>query len=203
MARKTKEEAQITRERILKAALSVFSRMGYASSTLEDVATEANVTRGAIYWHFNNKVDLYDQLLESYAGRSQEIIQAAIATGGNFEAILRRIFVNVLTAVEDDPVLKEVMEISLFKSEKTTDLLQIQQKMLDSTQILIQGIAAAFEQAVVNGEIHSGQKAIDVARSFLAFQNGILYLWLSDPYKFSLHQNAKTFAEIFLHGVIN
>lgn len=203
MARKTKEEAQITRERILKAALSVFSRMGYASSTLEDVATEANVTRGAIYWHFNNKVDLYDQLLESYAGRSQEIIQAAIAKGGNFEAILRRIFVNVLTAVEDDPVLKEVMEISLFKSEKTTDLLQIQQKMLDSTQILIQGIAAAFEQAVVNGEIHSGQKAIDVARSFLAFQNGILYLWLSDPYKFSLHQNAKTFAEIFLHGVIN
>lgn len=203
MARKTKEEAQITRERILKAALSVFSRMGYASSTLEDVASEANVTRGAIYWHFNNKVDLYDQLLESYAGRSQEIIQAAIAKGGNFEAILRRIFVNVLTAVEDDPVLKEVMEISLFKSEKTTDLLQIQQKMLDSTQILIQGIAAAFEQAVVNGEIHSGQKAIDVARSFLAFQNGILYLWLSDPYKFSLHQNAKTFAEIFLHGVIN
>ena len=90
------------------------------------------------------------------------------------------------------------MEISLFKSEKTTDLLQIQQKMLDSTQILIQGIAAAFEQAVVNGEIHSGQKAIDVARSFLAFQNGILYLWLSDPYKFSLHQNAKTFAEILM-----
>ncbi len=56
--RKTKEEAAETRQALLRAALAVFSRQGYAATRLEDVAHEAGVTRGAIYWHFKSKADL-------------------------------------------------------------------------------------------------------------------------------------------------
>ena len=45
---RTKEEAEVTKQRLLKAALDVFSRKGYADTRLEDIAAEAGVTRGAM-----------------------------------------------------------------------------------------------------------------------------------------------------------
>ena len=59
MARSTKEEALVTRGRILDAAEEVFHANGVARTSLADVATAAGLTRGAIYWHFKNKADLF------------------------------------------------------------------------------------------------------------------------------------------------
>ncbi|MDV7394715.1 TetR family transcriptional regulator, partial [Arthrospira platensis SPKY1] len=63
MVRKTKEEAWETRQRILDAAEQVFQRQGVSRTSLSHIAAEAGVTRGAIYWHFKNKVDLYDAMI--------------------------------------------------------------------------------------------------------------------------------------------
>ena len=65
--RKTKEEAAITREQLLKKALAVFSKKGYSATTLQDIASEADVTRGAIYWHFGSKAKLYNTLIREYS----------------------------------------------------------------------------------------------------------------------------------------
>ena len=63
MVRRTKEDAQETRNRILDAAVEVFNRQGVAQTSLNDIAAEAGVTRGAIYWHFANKVALFDAMI--------------------------------------------------------------------------------------------------------------------------------------------
>ena len=59
MARRTKEEAEQTRNAVLTAASQVFLERGVARATLEEVAQAAGVTRGAVYWHFRDKVDLF------------------------------------------------------------------------------------------------------------------------------------------------
>lgn len=64
MARKTKEGAEETRAGILKAALSLFSSRGVSGTTLTEIAQKAGVTRGAIYWHFDNKDHLLHALWE-------------------------------------------------------------------------------------------------------------------------------------------
>ena len=63
MARRTKAEAEQTREQILDAAETVFLRRGVARASLEEIAKAAGVTRGAVYWHFRNKADLFDQVM--------------------------------------------------------------------------------------------------------------------------------------------
>lgn len=67
MARRTKEDALKTRQAILDAAIEVFSAQGVSRATLAGIASQAGVTRGAIYWHFDNKEALlealWDQLL--------------------------------------------------------------------------------------------------------------------------------------------
>ena len=74
MARNTKEKAQETRNRILDAAENVFYSKGVSGTSLNDVAQMAEVTRGAIYWHFKNKADLFDAMCE----RVREPIRAMV-----------------------------------------------------------------------------------------------------------------------------
>ncbi|NOY60883.1 MAG: TetR family transcriptional regulator [Calditrichaeota bacterium] len=62
--RRTKEEAGITRKQLLEAAVRVFSEKGYAATRLSDIGEEAGVTRGAIYWHFGNKKELFAALFK-------------------------------------------------------------------------------------------------------------------------------------------
>ena len=64
MVRRTKSEALETRARILDAAEQVFLRKGVLSASLNDIASEAGVTRGAIYWHFKNKHDVFMAMVE-------------------------------------------------------------------------------------------------------------------------------------------
>ncbi|UCE62309.1 MAG: TetR family transcriptional regulator [Phycisphaerales bacterium] len=67
--RRTKEQALETREALLNAALRIFSENGLEAPRLEDIAQEAGVTRGALYWHFKNKEDLLISLLDFYEER--------------------------------------------------------------------------------------------------------------------------------------
>ncbi|KUJ92268.1 MAG: TetR family transcriptional regulator, partial [Pseudomonas sp. 63_8] len=63
MARRTKAEAQATRALILDAAEQVFHAQGVSHASLAEVAKAAGVSRGAIYWHFENKIDLFQAML--------------------------------------------------------------------------------------------------------------------------------------------
>src|SRR5258706_330493 len=64
MARRTKEEAQETRNRLIDAAERVFQEKGVAHASLEEIAAAAEVTRGAIYWHFKDKAELFDAMMQ-------------------------------------------------------------------------------------------------------------------------------------------
>ncbi|MBU2373167.1 MAG: TetR family transcriptional regulator, partial [Gammaproteobacteria bacterium] len=57
--RRTKEDAEQTRLKIIAAALELFSKNGYSNTTLAMIADEAGFSRGPIYWHFKNKDELF------------------------------------------------------------------------------------------------------------------------------------------------
>ncbi|MBI4030700.1 MAG: TetR family transcriptional regulator, partial [Proteobacteria bacterium] len=62
--RRTKKDAEQTREDILDAAVCLFSERGIQTTTLDEIASKVGVTRGAVYWHFENKMDIFDALHE-------------------------------------------------------------------------------------------------------------------------------------------
>ena len=64
--KRTKEDANETRKNIMKAAIKIFSSKGYNKATFVDIAAEANVTRGAVYWHFKSKAELYISLSKEF-----------------------------------------------------------------------------------------------------------------------------------------
>jgi TetR/AcrR family transcriptional regulator len=61
---------QDTQQVILEAALRVFARSGISAATLEDIATEAGVTRGTLCWHFHSKEELLSAIINHYGPHS-------------------------------------------------------------------------------------------------------------------------------------
>ncbi|CUX56747.1 TetR/AcrR family transcriptional regulator [Agrobacterium deltaense] len=68
--RRTKEEAAETNRQILEAAEHLFLEKGYENVSLEEIAAQCGVTRGAVHWHFKNKhgllLALRDQAQEPF-----------------------------------------------------------------------------------------------------------------------------------------
>lgn len=64
--RLTREERKArTRTQLLEAAGELFRRRGFAATSLEQVAAEAGLTKGAVYAHFSSKVDLFLSFVEA------------------------------------------------------------------------------------------------------------------------------------------
>ena len=57
--RRTKAEAEQTRESVIAAAVTVFLERGVARATFDEIARAAGVTRGAVYWHFRDKLEIF------------------------------------------------------------------------------------------------------------------------------------------------
>ncbi len=72
-----------TIKQIQAAALMVFAENGYANTTMDAVAKEANLTKGALYWHFENKKDLFRHLMQLRARDGVEIAGERIEVAAN------------------------------------------------------------------------------------------------------------------------
>jgi TetR/AcrR family acrAB operon transcriptional repressor len=199
--RRTKEEAAVTRATLLKTALSVFSAKGYAAATLDDVAKAARVTRGAIYWHFKSKADLYNSLIQEFSARGAVVVQQAIAEGGTLIEILRRIFIRVCTVIEEDKEMRAVMELTLFKTGLDPELQAGRKKQIEDGNALLKGITEAMRQGIGQGVLRDDMDPADMARAFIAFENGAIHLWLLSPRSFSLKTSAESFADVLVAGL--
>jgi len=75
MARRTKHEAEKTRNAILDAAERVFFKRGVVRTSLQEIAEAAKVTRGAVYWHFANKIELVMALTDRVVLPQEHILE--------------------------------------------------------------------------------------------------------------------------------
>ena len=102
MSRKTKEEAEKTRTRILASALSLFVKKGYEHTTFTDIAARLKMTKGAVYWHFETKeallVALVKEMLEKFQRRLEEFLPKGELT---FEAVAETMVQTAGRLVED------------------------------------------------------------------------------------------------------
>ncbi len=90
-----------TRERILDAAARIFAERGYRSATVEAIATAAGVTKGALYWSFESKSDLFFSLLDERVDRRVRLLVQAVETIAGEDAVTPLVSEEI-TAVIDE-----------------------------------------------------------------------------------------------------
>ncbi len=202
--RKTKEETALTRENILRAALQVFSRQGYAASTLEDIAREAGVTRGAVYWHFRGKAELYRTLLAEGSLRPLDVLNDIFSAGYSPAETLRRMLVRSLEFIEEDEIWQQIIELTLFKSEPgiVDSAGEGLEQKYQGAMKFAHRIEQLLREGVASGEIRADLDIQTAALSINALINGVILVWLQSSKAFSLKSLAASLADTYLNGVL-
>ncbi len=203
MVRRTKEEALATRDRILDAAEHVFEQRGVSQTSLHDIATAAGVTRGAIYWHFRDKADLFDAMMQRVTLPMEE---AAIATDSS--AIddpiehLRRSFTDALHKVVSDPQVRRVFEIATHKVEFVGELQALRERHLATRNEWLAHVQRGLLQAMRRGELSARLPARSAALGLHALIDGLIRNWMLDPQAFDLVKVGRQVLDSYLAGLV-
>jgi TetR/AcrR family acrAB operon transcriptional repressor len=189
MARKTKEEALETRNAILDAAVRVFAVKGAANASLADIAQEANVTRGAIYWHFANKADLintlWDQVLLLYAPLAQasESLDEPDPLGK-----MKELYVSFFSGLVDDPRQQQLFRI-LFDDDRNKDAVAVRQRHAIIRQERFMGIQTVLRNAVIRKQLPADFNVRVGAVAVFSFIHGVISNWVITPDMFDVKQD--------------
>lgn len=182
--RRSKADAEQTRQKILEAAELLFSEQGVARTTLERIARTAGVTRGAFYWHFKDKAAILSALYERTAAPQLALIKAAAeqesladplafleSTGGDFLALFatdksqQRMHLIMTNAALSE-------EIGAWLAELNAEL----------WQVFLRLVRRAEKAGLLTDEL----TAEEVTVSLMVMFNGLLNEWLRSDKAFDL-----------------
>ncbi len=202
MVRRTKEDALETRNRILDAAVEVFNRQGVAQTSLNDVAAEAGVTRGAIYWHFANKVAMFDAMINRLIcplminSEDRDVRIAADPLG--FIQTATGEFVGKMLS---DASFRRVFEIFWHKCEYIGEMAALRDAHLEEGQSHIAVIQQAFSLAAERGLIGSSLTAHQATIGLISLIDGLLYNWTKNPKMFPLETYARPILDSYFRSL--
>lgn len=178
MVRKTKEEAEQTRKDLIEAARKVFHECGVSRSTLEKIAKEAGVTRGAIYWHFKDKAELFFAMREDVFAPMLERTDALLYSP-DFSNPLDAIEASVtefFTVLAESTVLREVFDICISRCEYVDEFSSVEVEVGRPALDFLQKIEQMYHRAAEKGLLRPGIHPHAAARDTWAFTSGMLHL---------------------------
>ncbi|GIP36701.1 TetR family transcriptional regulator [Paenibacillus sp. J2TS4] len=188
-----------TRTRLMDAAIQVFAAHGYSGATLDQVAAEAGQTKGAVYWHFSNKADLYMAICE------RNLLQQAQFIPQQAEAILRA----------GDPVstlagwLRSQLEgcmgapgrpMLFFEFFTTSRDPAIREQMQDIFEVFYGTIESMFQAFQVQGLLRSDINSQSLAVFIQTVLNGLLLTWMLAPKGLDMNDFAYDAATLLWSG---
>lgn len=203
MARRTKEEAEATRVQILDAAERVFHAQGVSRASLAEVAKAAGVSRGAIYWHFENKIDLFQAMLERLRLPLEELARASESEDEPDPlGRLRELLIQLLTRLAREPQTRRIHDILRYKCEYTGELAGLRERLQELGLECDQRIARALGNAVGKGQLPERLDCQRAAVCLHAYMEGIESNWLLLP-NFDLAAQAPALVEAVLDMLRN
>ena len=183
MVRRTKEESLETRRTIIAAARDVFVAHGVTRTSLEQIATAAGVTRGAIYWHFADKAELFyamrDEVKIPLIDRSDLALEAGTSGLDPLQRIGRFLEVIVEQVTRDDATQK-TFQIMTFKCEYVGEFARDLAQASTMHTELRDRLAGLYAEAQALGLLRPGLEPACAASDTLIFMSGLIKIWVVD-----------------------
>ena len=190
MVRKTKEDAELTRLSIIDAARIVFLARGVSRTTLEHIATQAEVTRGAVYWHFKNKAEIFhalrDQAFLPLIDRMDDMLAVENTndkTSNKQEDPLTQIeksLCHTIVELNSDLQMRQTYEIMMIKCEYVEDFATVLQEILNNCSSITEKIQLAYERAKSLNLLSGSHSPRALALDTHLFFSGLLHMWVKD-----------------------
>ncbi|AFJ47930.1 multidrug efflux transporter transcriptional repressor AcrR [Shimwellia blattae] len=199
MARKTKQQALETRKHIIDVAIKLFSQQGVSATSLTDIAIAAGVTRGAIYWHFKNKADLFNEIWESSEATISDLeLEYRAKYPDDPLAALREILIYILRATVTEERRRLMMEILFHKCEFVGEMAAAREAQRKLCMEGYDRIEHALQRCITAGllpaDLHVHRAAV-LMRSYIC---GLMENWLFTPQLFDLDKESAVYVDILI-----
>ena len=202
MVRRTKEEAQATRNLILDTAEVVFHERGVSRSTLNDIAQAAGLTRGAIYWHFKDKADLFNAMMQRVILPLEEAaLRSDDAELEDPLAYMRSNFTHALRLTVNDPQVRRVFEIATHKVEYVEETQAVRDRHLATRDECLLHAQRGITLAMKRGLLPKRIPARTAALGLHALIDGLIQNWMLDPEAFDLVKVGQQVLDTYLAGL--
>ena len=203
MARKTKAEAAATREALQDAAEEVFFEKGVARTSIEQIARHAGLTRGAVYWHFANKVDLFDAMVQRVFGLMEAKLEELQTTRHHDDPVelLRELALHFLDRVTNDPRYYRIIGISWHKCEYVGEMVEIRDKHFERGNRFLGVSETAFRASRELGFLSPRVDPHIAAIGLMAVVDGLVANWTLDRSAFPLVDAGTEIIDSYLAGL--
>lgn len=204
MVRRTREAAAATREQLLDAAERVFRDRGVTRTSLAEVAAEAGLTRGAVYWHFRDKADLFLAMCERATSPMDSLVEHANGQKeGSPLATLRALCVDALSHLSCDARAQAVFEIMFHKSELAGELAGVADRHDRDCAHARACVETVILRAVAAGELPRDTDTTLATLAIHAYVTGLMHEWTLDPDAYDLRAAAPALIDAFISGLVS
>lgn len=180
MARKTREEAEQTRHLLLDTAERVFREQGVAATSLADIASAAGLTRGAIYWHFANKLDLFNALCDRMVPSLEAIDSILQDSQLNPAARLWRHVHAMFDLLYRDERMRRLCAIHHLGCEQVGEMAPLLLEQLSWTQEKQARLTRVLEEAEQQDLLRPGIVPSLAAIGLHSLYGGLCHSWMID-----------------------
>ncbi|WP_281320799.1 TetR family transcriptional regulator [Iodidimonas sp. MBR-22] len=191
MVRRTKQEAYETRENLLDAAERVFMERGVSRTSLEQIAQAAGVTRGALYWHFENKSDLFNAMVDRVRMPMERSFYQLLDSTDSLDD-LQALCINCLIDMHHDEQMRRVYTILLLKCEYVADMAGLVEREHTARAEVIRSLTDFFARLHGNGRIlpAAGASPRTLALGLYGLMRGLHTDYLRAPDEYDIEQDA-------------
>jgi TetR/AcrR family transcriptional regulator, transcriptional repressor for nem operon len=166
MTESSERRAETTRQRLIAAASHQFAHRPYSTVSLDDILAEAELTKGAMYFHFPSKQALAVAIIENLAERSRTAVTELLARRmSGLETVIDLIY---LLAVQD--IQHEVVRAGVRLLESLDDNTAMPPALWHSW---IEFITTLIQKAVTEGDVVDHDDPEDIAKMLVALWVGI------------------------------
>lgn len=180
MVRKTKAAAEATRLEIIDSARAVFHRFGVARTSLEKVAQDAGVTRGAIYWHFSNKAALFYAVRERCLDELDPVERLLLSP--EFDNPLDAIEASLLAFIdvlEQKTKVRETFEIMSLRCEYVDEFADVLVEINKPCHNFLAKLVGVYHRAAEKGVLRASLDPQAMAYDTVTFTTGLFRNWLA------------------------
>ncbi len=193
----TSSKQELRREQILQAALQVVVQNGYEKSRMDDVVQKAHLSKGAIYWYYKSKKELYLDLVRYWVKRYSVVLNHIVEEEATAAEQLQGVFTYFIDQFEKDPTVFKALVEFWSLAGKDPEFKSKLQKIYSSFLELIERIIA---KGVTSGEF----KAVDIkitALSIMVNIEGINWFTLFEMPGVKAREYIQTITAFILAGL--
>lgn len=200
--RRTKDDAEQTRENILNAATSVFGEKGFDKSTLDEIAKKASVTRGAIYWHFKNKGEIFDAIHYRLHQEFMETLEHELfCAEENALQNLKLLCIKLMQDLDQDELKKQAVILFLTKTDYSGELAIYKEQhgiARDKGTLVFQHF---FEKSIAQNALSSDYDPELLAQTITCLLRGMVLEYLLQTDNFDVRVKSEQMFNLFFDAL--